>query len=682
MRITDATKPSVARFLSDPLGAAGWEFGIVGADYVIQVRDLDGTTTVAASAAAGLAAATPVDLELRCQDGVYSVYVNGSSSAAVTHTNSTATYARYRHWGLASSTDGANVQRLELCALVPIYADYSDVLIAFIGSDIWYSLGTGGVALLKANVMNGTGRVRAVFFNGKVYAVDGTHAIKIDLSKLGTATDPVSSWGGTTAATALPGATEASPGVFTAGTTRMTLIEVYQGRIVLSGDKRDPQNLWMSAAGDPDDFNTGDNDNPGRAFGTSTDFPGRIGEPITCLKQAAATGGLLLVGCINSVWKFEGEPTIGLPSISPRMLGVGVSGADAMWLQAEGRVIAHTPEGVYLIPSDGEPIPLSNQVITEGLTLPRNEWSNYIIQVRRDVRRQHTLIFRTPIADDGSEALHFAYDELTGRWQRRGGGFWPQYMPSRLGPMASCEYQGRLVMLTREGTIIEFDDESETDDGTAIASALCTAAVRQRDQTRETILEAAAVTLASDSDPATVTCYAGATVEEAYNGPRTARWRTTRTPAQNGTRIPLRARAPALVLDITATSGRIKVEEVHGLAQAGLVLTARTQRAAAAPPAPCRTADDPVHPPGSTTPLGTGPGPGVPPSPPTEDHPIVSSDPWDFGVEDDPAVINNPDTNTPSIPGKPPPEESPLIIIGGGGSPGVIVDGATINGDT
>lgn len=674
MRITDATKPALARFLSDPIGAAGWEFGIDGTDYVLQRRDLDGTITVEDSDAHGLAAATPVDLELRVQDGTYSVYVNGADAPTLTATNSAGQYSRYRHWGLVGDTDGANVQRIELCALVPIFADFSDVLIAFVGSDIWYSLGTG-IALLKANVMNGTGRVRAVFFNGKVYAVDGAHAIKIDLAKLGTADDAVEPWGGTTTETALPGATEESPGVFTAGTTRMTLIETYQGRVVLAGDKRDPQNLWMSAAGDPDDFNTGDTDNPGRAFATSTDFPGRIGEPITCLKQAAATGGLLYVGAVNSVWKFEGEPTIGLPSISPRMLGVGVSGPDAMWLQAEGRVIAHTPEGMYLIPPEGDPRPISNQVLTEGLTIPREEAASYLIQVRRDVRRQHTLVFRTPAADDGQETLHFAYDELTGRWQSNGGGFWPEYLPALLSPMASCEYQGRLVWLTREGTILQFDDDVDTDDGDAISSALCTAAIRQRDQSRETIITAAAVSLASDSAPATVTCYSGANVEAAYNGPRAARWRTRRTAATSGQRIPLQARGAALVIDITASSGRIKVEEVSASAKAGLVLTSRPYTPKAAPAPPCRTADDPVHPPDEETPLGTGPGPGTPPSPPAEDTPIVSSDPWDFGVEDDPAVINNPEPTNPNPPPPPrdPPDTSPIGGIGGGADDSVSI---------
>jgi hypothetical protein len=88
------------------------------------------------------------------------------------------------------------------------------------------------------------------------------------------------------------------------------LLEVYRDRCVLAGGIENPRQWYMSAIGDPFDWNyaaTGD----GRACtgATQGQKAGGAGDPITAL--LAYNDETMWMGCSNSIYIFRGDPTFG-----------------------------------------------------------------------------------------------------------------------------------------------------------------------------------------------------------------------------------------------------------------------------------------------------------------------------------------------------------------------------------
>jgi hypothetical protein len=572
LQLADTAHEVLAVVLSSFDGRSCFEVGIDGSNIVIRrmtfaEESLSHTPPdeVLVTAAHGVAAAKPFTLEVRKIKGVITGYINGVLKVTFDNTDDEI-YSGHKHFGFVSSIVGAKVLKAELFDVVPEVVNAGEILVAVCGGDVWFLDGANLWQQFNG-IFNPTGQVAMVEFEQQAIGMDGAHAAIADpramnVEKL------------ITTAGSLPGQTDP-------GTTRARVLAAYQGRVMAGGDPQDPQNLFGCAIADILDWLIGTG-LPGAAFGLSASNRPKIGQPLRAAIQAAR--GSLVLGATGSFWEFVGDPALQGVTIDPLLLGNGVSGLEAMCLAQEGIIVAHSPDGVFVLPNEGEGFNLSEHVLTEGIQIPREDVDLYLVQVRRDTRRHLTHIFITPAVS--GTALHFAYDERIGLWQRGRGGFFPETFPDRIGPTASCVWQGELIMGTRDGYLVKFDDEAKDDDGEAIECRFVCSLMKEQDLTHDTILRHLVIILSDGSDPVTWKIYGGATAEQAYA--REARWLlASGTVGPGGKPIRRNVRAPALVLEISnSTAGEsFSIEEIQVETEPGRLLT-RRQRLAAPPPPP------------------------------------------------------------------------------------------------
>lgn len=453
LQLTDYTHQVRGVVLSSGDGRSCFEVGCVGANIVIRsIKFGDpGSVTVHDTAAHGLTAAVPFTLEVRVSAGVISGYLNGEATPSVSYDNGSAAtplFEGYKHFGFVASVDGARVASAQICELVPTRVERADVLVMVCGGDVFLSINGADHFLLKSGVFPATGDVCLAEFQQKVYAVGGGRARIIDPINL-TVEKYIPTDG------ALPGQTDD-------GTTTATIVARHGARLWFAGSPEDPQNAWATAIDDPLDLNTASR-RLGRAFALSAADTGKVGQPITAL--ASCSRGSLVIGCNNSIWELTGDPAVGSVRVENLVLGDGVSGKDAIVKVAEGRMVAHTPNGLYVIPEVGAAYNLSDTVLSTGITVPRQDLSDYIVQVRRDPRRREIYTFLTKRIADGP-STHYTYEERVGFFSGPNGGFQPDEFLERAGPTASTPepYMGRLIQITRDGYVTEFGDDTAKSD--------------------------------------------------------------------------------------------------------------------------------------------------------------------------------------------------------------------------
>lgn len=584
-------------------GRAGWELGISGVNAVIQDRTIAGVVTGHASAAHGLPAGVPFTMEARLINNVtLALHLNGAASPVVTFDIVGGLFASYRNYGFASDVVGASVLSAELCSLLANVSDRETALVVVAGGDAWVVSESGDARLVRAGAFGPTAKVSLIDFDQKVYGVDGASAWIID-PKTFTAT----AWGAASGDGVLPGASETSPGsgVYVPGTTRMKIVRRFLTRIVLAGDPNDPQNAFMSRIGDAANWNTAA-DTPGRAWALSTDLPGRIGDPIVAMEQIAR--GVLAVGCSWSMWEIRGDPALGIPQVENRAFTLGPSGPEAMFVGAEGRLVFHAPQGVFLMPSGADPIPLSEYTLRERITIDPDDVGSYIVQVTRDPRTRTTYTFLTPETATGND-IQFAYEEAVGGWDPRAGGWQPDVYEDRLGPTASAVWNNRLVAGTRDGFLITPGDAYD-DDGEAYGSYLTCALMDEGDELTETLLNALLVTMTEDSEPVTYSVFQGLTAELAERIDTNVKVLegVLTGPAQLIAR-PVRGTALVLRLSNGDSGQGFRIESVEVDDEPGASLRRRTRTTTTK--TPCRSPDGDLGSAASETAPSGGTGPGL-----------------------------------------------------------------------
>lgn len=555
-------------------GRSCFEVGQIGANIVIRSFEFadPGSVTVHDTAAHGLAAGVPYAIEVRVANGVIEARLNGSSSPIVSYDNAgsgTPLFLGYKYFGFVSNVNGAIVLRAELCDLTPVRVERADVLVAVVGGDVFASTDGENYSLLKSQAFNGGGPVSLVEMDQKLYGVDGVHAVIID-----PLTFSVSRW--------IP--TEGTlPGQTSDGTTRATIIARFRHRLWLAGDPQDPQNLYGCRINEPLDWDVS-SELIGRAFGLTAEQVGRIGQPITAL--LGTSRDTLGIGTQNGIWELRGDPAEGRPQLIELLNGSGISGKDAITRVAEGRAIAHTPQGVYIIPAVGEPVPLSQSVLTEGLNIAAEDIEDYHVQVRRDPVRFLLHVFMTPVETASDEVdeeelpkdRHVVYEERVGGYTPARGGWQPDEIPTVLGPTASTAepWRGKIVHGTRDGRLWVFDDDALSDDGEPIEVRAPLTLIDDDKVARETILHRFTV-LPGEGAVVNYRVWGAQTPEQAY-GVVSGRYALL-LPGVVTSRLSIdrKCRAPSIVIELfnDAADERFSVEQVDAVTARGRILTRR-----------------------------------------------------------------------------------------------------------
>lgn len=264
-------------------------------------------------------------------------------------------------------------------------------------------------------------------------------------------------------------------GAYTSGGTctirrigsRCSLIAVWGGRIVLSGLGTDPQNIFMSAVGDPFDWDYSPEVQTVQqaVAGNITSGYGKNGDIVTAL--IPYTDDKLIIGGSHSIRMFLGNPAEG---------GINVSVTDitgiaygAAWCQSPEGVIYFfgSRGGVYQMdPGGGVPNRLTATTIDERLADINLDTS--VVTLVWDDRAIAVRIYITP--NDGSATTHYVWDVRNKAW-------WPfSYANNSHNPFAVHLLSGgtaaerRVMEFGQDGYVRVVDVDSKSDDGNAISS--------------------------------------------------------------------------------------------------------------------------------------------------------------------------------------------------------------------
>ena len=239
----------------------------------------------------------------------------------------------------------------------------------------------------------------------------------------------------------------------------------WRSRLVLSQQDASPQNVYLSKAGDPTnwDFNpTPANATQAVALNASSSA-GRIGQPVRAL--IPFRDDVLIIGCDHSLFAMVGDPADG-GTITTISDSLGVLQRDAWTIAPNGAVYFVGHGGFYVMNSPTSvPINLALGVYEQFFNgLDRK--GNYIMcQWDRD--NEGCWIFVTLI--ETGESTHLWYDSKLKA-------FWPQRFPDAQGPLCTTLYDGdaygdRAIYLGgRDGFVRKIDPTALNDDGTPISS--------------------------------------------------------------------------------------------------------------------------------------------------------------------------------------------------------------------
>lgn len=307
-------------------------------------------------------------------------------------------------------------------------------------------------------------------------------------------------------------------GAYTSGGTcvmrrvgsRCSLIAVWGGRIVLSGLGTDPNNIFMSAVGDPFDWDYSPEVQTVQqaVAGNVTAGYGKNADRVTAL--IPYTDDVLIIGGSNSIRRLLGNPAEG---------GLNVSVTDITGI-AFGKAWCQSPEGVIYFfgsrggvykmdPANGIPQRLTATTIDERLAdvnLDANAinllWDDRAIAVR---------IYITP--KDGSPATHYVWDVRNEAW-------WPfSYATDVHNPLAVHLLSGgtaaerRVMEYGQDGYVRIVDVDATSDDGSAIKSHVLIGPLN------DSMLLEVEATLSEESSPVTFEIRTASSEQRALTAP-------------------------------------------------------------------------------------------------------------------------------------------------------------------
>jgi len=264
-------------------------------------------------------------------------------------------------------------------------------------------------------------------------------------------------------------------GAYTSGGTsvvrrvgsKCALIAIWGGRVVLSGMSTDPNNVFMSAVGDPLNWEYApDVQTITQAVaGNVTAGYGKNADIVTAL--IPTTDDVLIIGGANSIRKLLGNPAEG---------GLNVSVTDITGI-AYGKAWCQSPEGIIYFfgsrggiyrmdPQGGIPNRLTAASIDERLADINIDAS--VIRLLWDDRAMAVRVYITPKA--GGATVHYVWDVRNEAW-------WPfTYASDVLNPLATHLLYGgsdadrKIMEYGQDGYIRIVDVDATSDDGPPIHS--------------------------------------------------------------------------------------------------------------------------------------------------------------------------------------------------------------------
>ena len=381
---------------------------------------------------------------------------------------------------------------------------------------------TNGSGALNASAP----RIFSAALFDRLYFADGTSTKFYNLT-----TNTVSTW------------TASSGSLPDDGTYKPRLVELWGGRIVLSGLPKDPHNWFMSAMNNADNWDYSPSTTvETQAVAGNNSNAGKVGDIINCM--IPYSDDLLIFGCDHSIWQLSGDPMSGgrIDRISD-MTGMSFG---RPWAKTPGGAIYFwgSRGGVYRMLPGGQPERLSADRIDERLSTVDIE--NVLVTMSWDDRTQGLHIFISPLT--AAATTHYYYDA-------RNDAFWPdQFGSTSHDPIAVHLFDGddpadrSLILGGRDGYIRKIDVTADDDDGEDIDSYVFIGPVKLT-QNRSFRVDEIQVLMGDNSDGARLELYVGNTVEGAFNSTSVA-YETDRLVAGRNRSIRPRRRGHAAFIKI------------------------------------------------------------------------------------------------------------------------------------
>ena len=328
--------------------------------------------------------------------------------------------------------------------------------------------------------------------------------------------------------------------------TGCPLIARYLDRIVLAGAEIAPGVWYMARVGDELDWDYSQTDSKRAVAGTASDA-GVPARAITAL--APHSDDYLIIGCRESLWMMRGDPAFG-GSLDSLSNNIGIVGQNAWTYGPEGELIFLSLDGLYILASGGDAIPVSISREVLPRELLNFDPDNTIVNLEYDVQDRGIHIFLTETSTNSR--THWWMD-----WERKT--FWPLQMTGDHEPTATCNLQATaiedsgIILGGRDGFLRRFSFLSEDDIGSTPESYIFIGPIPlARDGQFGTIVSMDAV-IAENVGDVTWAIHPGKTFEAATSAASvsTGTW----VAGLNGTVRPS-GRGAAFMLKLTGTSGR------------------------------------------------------------------------------------------------------------------------------
>jgi hypothetical protein len=348
------------------------------------------------------------------------------------------------------------------------------------------TLATGGSGALVSTVE----RVHMTDSLGKMYFADGSNYKVWD-----NATNTVSTW------------TASAPGNLPyQGSDKCRLIASYRGRIVLSGLVDDPQNWFMSAVGDPLNWDYGATVSATMAVAGNNTIAGKCPDIITCL--APMNDDLMVIGGDHTLWLMRGDPADGgrIDNLSQQM---GILGPDSWCTDPNGTFYFFGNGVLWSMPrpqpyQKQEPSPMSRGRL--DAIFNDIDYSSNTVKLLWDETFHGVHIFIVP-SSSGSTYHYW--------WDMRTDGFWRDQYPGPHGPVSTLIYDAdlpgdRVVLLGGWDSVVRQIDATATeDDGTLIESRVKFGPITPGGVHNNCKLNRIITRLGLGSDPVRLRVYAG-----------------------------------------------------------------------------------------------------------------------------------------------------------------------------
>ncbi|MDP6369666.1 MAG: hypothetical protein QF615_08660, partial [Planctomycetota bacterium] len=258
---------------------------------------------------------------------------------------------------------------------------------------------------------------------------------------------------------------------------RARLIASYRGRLIFARTPEDPNNYFMSAVGDPEDWDY----YPTTPLVTQA-INGTLARAGKCPDVINAlipyNDDLLLLGGDHTIFRMTGDPAAG-GQLDQVTSSVGIAFGESWTMDPEGVLYFFTPQGcVYGMTPTGQPQRLSNEAIDRRMQdIDLTEFRVKLVWNQEDYGLH---VFFMPYTTSNATPYCFF-------WEKGGNAWWPDAFHADRTPYAVTMIDGekpddrKLLFGSRDGYVSRFDRGSTQDVDKKIKSYATMAVAQPQD---------------------------------------------------------------------------------------------------------------------------------------------------------------------------------------------------------